>query len=264
MESIDLFADSFGDQKVLPQPHRTWVDLLSDHYEIKNFSLSGTGAHYHVQKLMDLQEYSDYLLFMMPDINRLNLDYIEEKDQATSNIVFKQKESNKFDPNFWMFNELIVGVSDKIFRDYVGFYNAQIHKILEPLIVQFVFSKSQIYKKILVWCSSGGGYPFLYNNNLTIPENCHIVRGSLNIISDNEPENFHKFSVNEDTGEVEHDHKPVVDTRNNHLCESNHKFLVKSINNYLKRGTSPDVSMVLEGFEYKTGPPGHQQDFIYE
>ena len=268
MESIDLFADSFGDQRIFTwdagvineytgksaRYHKTWVDLLNYHYNVKNFSVSGTGAHYQLQKLMDLtsadrllphQQCSDFLLFMMPDINRLNLDYVEENRQASTMTIFKQKETGTFDPNFWEFNENLVQLSDKIFSDYVGFYSAQLHKILEPLIVQYVFSKSNVYKKILVWCSSGSGYPFKHNNDITIPSNCHIVEGSLHLISSNE--------LKDDNDEP--------DTRTNHLCEDNHKFLARSVYHYFKHGTLPDVSKLIEDPSYKTDPP---QDFIYD
>ena len=263
MYTVDLFADSFGDvrQKYLHQPHRTWVDLLSDHYEIKNFSLTGTGAHYHVQKLMNIERHSDFLLFMMPDINRLSLSYIVDNFQATTNLIFKQKQTGTFDPNYWQFkeNKHLIDSADQIFRDYEGFYNAQLHKILEPLIVQYVFSKSHIYEKILVWCSSGQGYPFTYNNSLIIPENCHIVKGSLHIISDNEPGNkTRRQFINKDTGKVEINHKPVLDDRNNHLCEDNHRFLAESIHDYFEYGTLPDVSKLLED------QSNQRQDFIYD
>ena len=247
MYTVDLFADSFGDQGCLPRPHKTWVDLLSDHYKIKNFSLNGTGAHYHVQKLMDLEKYSDFLLFLMPDLNRLNLDYIEEYHQSAAYLIFKQKESNTFDPNFWQWQteEHLVKLSDKIHRDYIGFYNTQIDKILELLIVQYVFSKSNVYKKILVWGSSGRGYPFRYNNNITIPSNCHIVQGSLDQISFNE-------------GGRENSYTPRKDPKYNHLCEENHKFLAKSVHDYLKHGTFPDVSKAMKKQSQEP------QDFIYD
>ena len=228
MYTIDIFGDSFSHYNSRYTSDITWLDILNEKYSVKNFSLDGVGAQYCIEKFMELEEYSDFLLFMIPDLNRLNLEYIKDKSkQSECSIIFKEMESGSYDfPEF--FDEEIVDKSEKIFRDYLGFYNSELHKILEPLMVQYVFSRANYYKKILVWASSGLGYPFLYNNNIIIPDNCYIVEGSLNQISHNE--------LKED------DLIFVKDKRNNHLHIDNHKVLAQSIDNYFQHDDKPNSS----------------------
>ena len=230
MYTIDIFGDSFSHYNSRYTSDITWLDILNEKYVINNFSLDGVGAHYCIEKFMELEEYSDFLLFMIPDLNRLNLEYIKDKTkQSECSIIFKQMESDSYDfPEH--FDEEVVDKSEKIFSDYLGFYNSELHKILEPLMVQYVFSRANYYKKILVWASSGLGYPFLYNNNIIIPDNCYIVEGSLNKISHNE--------LKEDDLIVEY----VFDRRNNHLHIDNHKVLAQSIDNYFQHDDKPNSS----------------------
>jgi len=230
MKTIDIFGDSFSHYNSRYTSDITWLDILNEKYEIKNFSLDGVGAHYCIEKFMELEEYSDFLLFMIPDLNRLNLEYIKDKSkQSECSIIFKQMESGSYDfPEY--FDEEVVDKSEKIFRDYLGFYNSELHKILEPLMVQYVFSRANYYKKILVWASSGLGYPFLYNNNIIIPDNCYIVEGSLNRISYNELKE--KNLIPEKIF--------GKDKRNNHLHIDNHKVLAQSIDNYFQHDDKPN------------------------
>ena len=235
MNSIDIFGDSFSDKNVRFRDTITWLDILEENYKIKNFSLYGVGAQYCVEKLMELSDYSDYLLFMIPDINRLNLEYVKDKTkQSQTNIIFKQVESNS-----WDFGDLesdepfLVDHAEKIFSDYKGFYNTELHKILEPLIVQYVFSRAIYYKKILIWGSSGLGYPFrFYNTSIHIPSNCHIVEGSLNLISLKE----------EDIKVQSEVHFLGQDIRNNHLADSNHVVLANQIQDYFEHNIEPSPS----------------------
>ena len=239
MYTIDIFGDSFSHYNSRYTSDITWLDILNEKYGIKNFSLDGVGAHYCIEKFMELEEYSDFLLFMIPDLNRLNLEYIKDKSkQSECSIIFKQMESGSYDfPEF--FDEEIVDKSEKIFSDYLGFYNSELHKILEPLMVQYVFSRANYYKKILVWASSGLGYPFLYNNNIIIPDNCYIVEGSLNKISTYELKCEDTYG---DEDSIEPRKGFGKDKRNNHLHIDNHKVLALSIDNYFQHDDKPNSS----------------------
>ena len=60
-------------------------------------------------------------------------------------------------------NKNIINKSDRIFKDFESFYTSGLHRILEVLFVSFILSKSNYYKKILIWPSSGLGFPFRLN-----------------------------------------------------------------------------------------------------
>jgi hypothetical protein len=235
---LDIFGDSFSHELSRFDDSTTWLDLLIGYYDydIRNFSADGVGAQYCIEKFMQLDEYGDCLLYMIPDLNRLNLEYIKDKTKASETyIVFKQMEKQSYDfPNH--FDKLVVDEAEKIYQDYKGFYNTELHKILEPLMIQFVFSRAKDYEKILIWPSSGLGYPFYWNSrSIYIPDNCHIVNGSLHIISSRE---INDSQGNEVFGK---------DTRNNHLSSPNHEKLAHQINQYFLYDMNPDPDTFLCG-----------------
>ena len=245
-QSIDIFGDSFSCSCCKFNNDDTWLDILEKKYKfnLNNTSLHGTGAQWCIEKFMGLTEYSDYLLFCLPDMNRLSLDYIKSHQTSEASLIYSIMEDLKsFDFPDTISSD-VKNVSDRVYRDYNSFYTTGLSKILEILFVSFIFTKHVKYKKILIWPSSGSGYPFRnYNFTLEIPENVHIVSRCINFISYFETKNT---DVNKIFDENEKNDGGKVffgkDRRNNHLSYENHKIMSKQIYNYFTKNKNPEIS----------------------
>ena len=230
-KSIDIFGDSFSCPCCKFNSDETWLEILENKYgfELNNKSLHGTGAHWCIEKFMGLTEYSDFLLFCLPDMNRLWLEYLPEDESSSASMIYSIMDKGSFDlPD--IIRDEILDQSDRIYKDYESFYTSGLNRILEVLFVSFIFSKYKKYKKILIWPSSGLGYPFrYYNSTLEIPKNVYIVTRCLNLIS-------HRERKNKQKGETIFFGK---DTRNNHLSNKNHKILAEQVMNFFLKNLNP-------------------------
>ena len=232
---IDIFGDSFSCPCCKYNSDETWLEILEKkyHFTLNNESLHGTGAHWCIEKFMGLKHHGDFLLFCLPDMNRLWLDYIPEEESSTASMIHNFMIKNNFDLPDNDESDYILEQSDRIFKDYESFYTSGLHRVLEVLIVSFIFSKHNKYEKILIWPSSGTGYPFQnYNYTLEIPDNVHIVPKCLNFISHLENKNARIDSV-------------IFfgkDKRNNHLSFENHVIFAEQIVNFFSNRILPNPS----------------------
>jgi len=231
---IDIFGDSFSDTSIRHQDTATWTDILENEYnfKLKNYSKHGTGAQWCVEEFMKLDEYGDFLLFCFPDMNRVAFEYFDESEQAHALLIYNLMKDNVFDfPD--TINKNIINKSDRIFKDFESFYTSGLHRILEVLFVSFILSKSNYYKKILIWPSSGLGFPFrFYSNKIEIPGNCYIVTKSIHLIAQLEmqsekPKKNNTFTFGKDF-------------RNNHLSHENHIIFAKQVNNFFTNNVRPN------------------------
>ena len=230
-KSIDIIGDSFSCPCCKFDSSNTYLDILeSEHkFEIKNHSLHGTGAQWCIEKFMGFDEHCDFLLFCLPDMNRLWLDYLPPNDAAHSNMIHREMSEKKYYCPETL-DESILDQSERIFKDYNSFYTSGLHRILEILYTSFIFTKSKKYKKILIWPSSGLGYPFrYYNHALEIPDNVHIVPRCLNFLSKSERKK-------QEIGIF------VSDKRNNHFSKQNHLILAKQIFDYFSKNKLPNIT----------------------
>ena len=225
MKSLDIFGDSFSSHHdARYSADTTWLDRLVNNYDIRNFSRSGVGAHYCINKFLELTEYSDYLLFCIPDLHRLNLEYITDKTkQLDSSLVYDTMKRLSYDfPEH--IDESVLEFKDRIYQDYQSFYQMGMDKLLEPLMVQYIFSKP--YEKILVWPSSGFGFS---QKDIIVPEHGYVVEGSLNLIS-----------AFESRGDTDGSKVFGKDTRNNHLSKENHQVMFESVFDYFENDVTPN------------------------
>jgi len=244
IKSIDIFGDSFSAQDYKLSKDDTWLDMLEKKYGfiLKNNSKIGVGAQWCIEKFMGLTEYSDYLLFCLPDMNRISFEYLSENEIASANMIYTIMDKNSFDfPN--TISEEIKNLSDRIYKDFNSFYTTGLHKILEVLFMSFIFTKHNKYEKILIWPSSGLGYPFRnYNSTLEVPQNVHIVTRCLNFISHFEKKGTDINKTYDKNEEGDARFFFGKDIRSNHLSFDNHKILSKQIFNFFIEHKNPVTS----------------------
>ena len=141
-------------------------------------------------------------------------------------------------------NDNVIDMSDRIFNDFESFYSSGLYRILNILFVTFILSKSINYKKILIWPSSGLGYPFkFYNNQIKIPDNCFIVSKSMDLISRFEKRILSPNLTNTDyKGKQSNTFSFGKDSRNSHLSYENHVIFAKQINDFFINDIEPKFS----------------------
>ena len=233
---IDIFGDSFSDTSIKQQDTDTWTDILRNKYKfnLRNYSKHGTGSQWSIEQFLKLETHGDYLLFCLADMNRVAFEYIKDEEQAHALLLYNMLNDNNHDfPD--TINKDVIKNSKKIFNDYESFYSTGLNRLLEVLFVSFIFSKSKHYRKILIWPSSGLGYPFrFYNDRIEIPDNGYIMHKSIHLISTRElqieePEKGNTFTFGKDK-------------RNNHMSYENHIIFAKQVNDFFINDTIPDYS----------------------
>jgi len=231
-KSIDIFGDSFSDPESRSDNSDTWLDILENNYKfkLKNFSFHGVGSQWCIEKLMGIDEYGDFLLFLSPDMNRITFDYLDDDESVMGRMIYNIMDQNTMKK---ILSDKLIDMSDRIYKDYKSFYTSGLYRILEILFASFVFSKCKKYNKILIWPSSGLGFPFRhYSKTLEIPLNCHIVSKCLNFISHREFKNTNSAAIPSLT--------TYPDKRNNHLSYENHVILAKQIDDYFSNNVEPN------------------------
>ena len=205
---LDIFGDSFSCPKAKYTEDKTWLEIIEPLFKINNHSLYGTGAQYCIEKFMAHTEHGEHLLFMLPDMNRLWLQYLPPEKASESSLAY---QTDKLQTG------LVRDIHSKICNDYESYYNTGLQRILEVLFTSFIFTKSKQYHKILIWPSSGTGYPFAnYNHTLEMPDNVYIVPRCLNMFAE--------------------------EKQNNHLSPYNHAILASQIHYYFIENKTPDIS----------------------
>ena len=227
--TVDIYGDSFSCPCCKTDEKDTYLDILSDQFLLDNTSKHGVGAQWCVEKFMARQSHGDFLLFCLPDAQRLWLQYLPDYMASQSNKIYAMMKAHNMDfPE--ELEELAVEEAPKIFKDYEGYYNTGMHRIFEVLASNFILSKAKHYKKVLIWPSSGSGFPFRnYNYALEIPSNVLMVPKSLSFIS--------QFEINNKTDRPHFD----FDTRSNHLSHANHIVLAKQISQFFLTNKHPDI-----------------------
>lgn len=226
---VDIYGDSFSCPCCKINDKDTFLDILSEQFSIDNTSLHGVGAHWCVERFMQRTSYGNYLLFFLPDSKRLSLEYLSPDMASQSSQIYGMMTKNNMDfPDY--LDDLTVEEAPKIFKDYEGYHNIGMHRTFDVMSTSFILSKAKHYDKVLIWPSSGSGYPFRdYNYALEIPTNAYIVPKSLNQVSQREK------NIQGDT--------PYFgkDDRSNHLSPDNHVILANQINKFFDYYTRPDI-----------------------
>ena len=87
---IAIFADSHGDTNLLPQyPHRDafnnvgpgWPDLVSQQFEVTNFSKCGTGTYYSYKLFCEHHTKFDKIIFIPSQVGRFTISLPDTNDK---------------------------------------------------------------------------------------------------------------------------------------------------------------------------------------
>jgi len=71
---IGVFGDSFAALKFIENTTPSWVDILSEKYDVTNFSLTGSSLFYSVQKFKSFHQDYDKIIFVVTTSGRLLLE----------------------------------------------------------------------------------------------------------------------------------------------------------------------------------------------
>ena len=218
MNTIDVIGDSYSDEEhmfldqtdIRKDPNKTYLELLRSNFYINNYSWHGIGASQAIDRLKNITNKTDFLLFLLPQIKRIKFKNSENENVTADYVDYKNKK-----------------LSDDKQKTYDSIYSSTLLDLYDTLCLTYVFNFSKKYKKILIWPVSKNKFEGLCH----IPSNCHIVEKHLDQISEEE---YIKVSSKQKINE---------DQRNNHLSGVNHEILSDQIKNYFLYDMTPDVEL---------------------
>lgn len=236
MITLDVIGDSYSDENHYCIKDSTtkridlnkpYLEILRDNYnfQINNYSWNGIGATQSIERLMHIKYRNNFLLFLLPQINRIKFKHFQDENVCNNYVKYKQKKLPK-----------------DIQLNYESVYSSNVLNNYETLCVSYVCSYSNIYEKILIWPISK--YNFTGINKL--PKNCHLIKKHLEEISSEEFIDTTEGSSS--------------DFRNNHLSKENHVILSKQLRDFFVDDILPnEKSYVKNCYDFKS-----YKNFIYE
>ena len=200
---LNIIGDSYSDAKHRKNNETTYLELLEENFEVKNYSHQGVGPQYIFEKLTD-EIIGDFLFVILPDVRRIKFNYLTDENIASPVAIWRQLKTigtYDFPESFEKYEDKY----EKIYKDIEAFESSNMFNILPSLYVQYIISFYQKYKKILIWPTRKHKLQINF-----LPDNCKIILKSLNDIS--KEEKVRKKTI-KTYGQ---------DFRNNHLSKENH------------------------------------------
>ena len=210
---LNIIGDSYSDINVKKNNETTYLDLLEQNFEIRNYSYHGVGPQYIIEKLTD-KVIGDFLFVILPDVRRIKFNYLKDKNIASPVAIWRQLKTQgtyDFPKSFEKYEDKY----EQIYMDFEAFESSNMFNILPSLYVQYIISFYQKFTKLLIWPTSNYNLQINY-----LPDNCKIILKSLNDIS--KEENVRKKSI-KNYGQ---------DFRNNHLSKDNHIIMYNFLIDY--------------------------------
>ena len=208
MISLDVVGDSYSDEEhmffsqsnIRKDSNKTYLELLREkNFKIKNYSWHGIGASQAVERLRNISNNNENLLFILPQIKRVK--FHDSQDDNVSNDYKKYKDN---------------ALSPELMKKYQNIFSTTLFDMYDTLCLTYVFNYSKIYKKIFIWPVVPNSFKGLNN----VPSNCFIANKPLNVITNEEPKNSDK-------------------NRNNHLIPENHEVLSDILYDYFAKNIVP-------------------------
>ena len=210
---LNIIGDSYSDAKHRKNNETTYLELLEENFEVKNYSHQGVGPQYIFEKLTD-EIIGDFLFVILPDVRRIKFNYLTDENIASPVAIWRQLKTigtYDFPESFEKYEDKY----EKIYKDIEAFESSNMFNILPSLYVQYIISFYQKYKKILIWPTRKHKIQINF-----LPDNCKIILKSLNDIS--KEENVRKKTI-KTYGQ---------DFRNNHLSKENHIIMSNFLIDY--------------------------------
>ena len=210
---LNIIGDSYSDAKHRKNNETTYLELLEENFEVKNYSHQGVGPQYIFEKLTD-EIIGDFLFVILPDVRRIKFNYLTDENIASPVAIWRQLKTigtYDFPESFEKYEDKY----EKIYKDIEAFESSNMFNILPSLYVQYIISFYQKYKKILIWPTRKHKLQINF-----LPDNCKIILKSLNDIS--KEENVRKKTI-KTYGQ---------DFRNNHLSKENHIIMFNFLIDY--------------------------------
>lgn len=228
MKEVWIFGDSYSDRDYVdevlgPNYDYTWPRRLEKEYQVKNFSLMGSGATYAVDalikqidqlRIIHLKNVS--VIFLMSDTHRLDLSFVSKYEQYYSAFLLDNgltaNGNKELDVKYSKYKKFV----QQLFEYYV--FTDSYHNTERLKCASVVKHFSPLFEKILFWPI------FETIDHIESDENFFYMPQIFSKL-----ENF-DFCKN------------IIDPRTNHMSAENHDIMLEEIRNWIDHGVAPDVS----------------------
>ena len=120
MNTIDVIGDSYSDEEhmfldqtdIRKDPNKTYLELLRSNFYINNYSWHGIGASQAIDRLKNITNKTDFLLFLLPQIKRIKFKNSENENVTADYVDYKYKKlsqaARSMDTTLFLYHCLLV------------------------------------------------------------------------------------------------------------------------------------------------------------
>lgn len=196
MDNLLIFGDSFADPMPIKDRHLflyTWPNRLSKNFITKNFSVSGTGPDFSLQKFLAIDKNIDkkdntLIIFCLSSITRFNFGFLEPRDQILVNHIIQSNIPTKLKNianNYMKFKPFL----ENFFKNFI--YNSTyLETELTKLILLLKYLTKDYKKTIVIPCFDNISldlFNFTKSNNFFVYKNALMQYNFIDVEVDYRP-----------------------------------------------------------------------------
>lgn len=223
-EKVWIFGDSYSDPNYLEENTFSWPTQLAKNYDVRNFSIRGTGPEWSLNLLLaqikPIETTDDVnLIFFVSNPIRFDFKFYKDpKDQALFQYVVDRCHS---EPGESLVNKYLD--RKRFFKEFVKLYIGTMDDFyIDKEMIKYVGSLKLLerkFKKILVW-------PIFYRLNIDIETSeKFMLINDLPMASVEPNQNFY-FGY---------------DSRANHLSKDNHIIMLEQLSAWVDNNSQIDI-----------------------
>ena len=223
--NVGIFGDSYGDDRTGELGHKSWVKLLSEKYNVTNYSYTGSGLFYSYDLFEKNHHKHEKIIFLVSDPDRILMPSHTKLD-VSSHLTYNQCRvfAEKINKDY----ELVVDYFEQI-------HNSDFYRTSHKLMVDNI---PNIRKDAIVYPC----FEFSYLNKFPL---FHVTRFEDNFIGMN-PEK-----------RVELYNKGLRDSRTCHMTEKNNYVVYQMFDSLLNHKDFELSESILH-------KPEHSLEYYYQ
>lgn len=153
---IGIFGDSFGDDSEKPVGYTSWIDILKQQHDVKNFSQGGCSVWFLYQNILKNYDQFDKIIFLVTEPQRITIPAHSPIMWKHMTISFSENLKNK--PHESWYSEKHIKGIDVLYNYYTQIHDFDMHEKFAELMLKDLQAN---YKNIIYYpCFHHSPYTF--------------------------------------------------------------------------------------------------------